>query len=51
MSTVTDTTLTPQPSGGTRAAALQAMMDRGFPGAVAAGLEAAAAKAAAMALG
>jgi pyrroline-5-carboxylate reductase len=36
---------------GTTAAALQAMMDRGFTGSVAAGLEAAAAKAAAMASG
>jgi pyrroline-5-carboxylate reductase len=36
---------------GTTAAALQTMMDRGFTGAVAAGLEAAAAKAAAMASG
>ncbi|MEK0084648.1 pyrroline-5-carboxylate reductase family protein [Benzoatithermus flavus] len=36
---------------GTTAAALQAMIDRGFMGAVAAGLEAAAAKAAAMASG
>ena len=36
---------------GTTAAALQAMMDHGFTGAVAAGLEAAAAKAAAVASG